>query len=127
MGKLFKAYLSGTKVYTCSTCRAHLAAHEDIISKCFQGRHGTAYLFNHVVNVSLGEKEDRTLITGLHTVADIYCNFCESVVGWKYLEAFEETQKYKENKFIIEKARMAKETSLLCDTRPLTAGVTSRP
>mmetsp|Transcript_11365 Transcript_11365/g.19449 ORF Transcript_11365/g.19449 Transcript_11365/m.19449 type:complete len:114 (+) Transcript_11365:218-559(+) len=113
MGRLFKAYLSGNKVYACVTCHSHLASHEDIISKSFQGRHGTAYLFNNVVNVSLGPKEDRTLITGLHTVADIYCNVCETVLGWKYLEAFEDNQKYKENKFIIEKAMMCKENAML--------------
>jgi hypothetical protein len=53
------------------------------------------------VNVSLGEKESRELITGMHVVADIYCNVCENVLGWKYLEAHEADQKYKENMFII--------------------------
>lgn len=69
------------------------------------------------------------LITGLHTVADVYCNSCHTVLGWKYVrahpsiprraaeplvltraprqvEAFEESQKYKEGKCIIEKAKM---------------------
>mmetsp|Transcript_6727 Transcript_6727/g.11560 ORF Transcript_6727/g.11560 Transcript_6727/m.11560 type:complete len:111 (-) Transcript_6727:585-917(-) len=108
MGRLFKDYLSG-KIYTCSSCRAHLALHEDIVSKSFQGRTGRAYLFNNAINISVGPKEDRMLITGLHTVADIFCNCCQDVLGWKYLEAYEETQKYKEGKFIIEKARMVKE------------------
>ena len=58
------------------------------------------------VNISLGPKEDRVLITGLHTVADVYCNCCQSCLGWKYVEAFEESQKYKEGKCIIEKAKM---------------------
>mmetsp|Transcript_10102 Transcript_10102/g.30859 ORF Transcript_10102/g.30859 Transcript_10102/m.30859 type:complete len:85 (+) Transcript_10102:195-449(+) len=60
------------------------------------------------VNVGVGDKEERMLITGLHTVADIFCNVCLSVLGWKYLEAYEETQKYKENKYIIEKVKMIK-------------------
>eukprot|EP00741_Cyanophora_paradoxa_P011144 tig00020553_g10765.t1 len=109
MGRLFKAYISGPRVYSCSNCHAHLANHDEIISKSFQGRHGRAYLFNDVVNVCLGPKEDRILITGLHTVADIYCNCCQTILGWKYEEAFEESQKYKEGKFIIEKAKMQKE------------------
>ena len=58
------------------------------------------------VNISLGPKEDRVLITGLHTVADVYCNCCQACLGWKYVEAFEESQKYKEGKCIIEKAKM---------------------
>lgn len=30
-------------------------------------------------------------------------------LGWKYVEAFEESQKYKEGKFILEKAMIMKE------------------
>jgi DNA-directed RNA polymerase subunit N (RpoN/RPB10) len=26
------------------------------------------------------------LMTGLHTVCDIYCISCQSVVGWKYVK-----------------------------------------
>lgn len=76
-------------------------------------------------------------MTGLHTVADIYCTCCNTVLGWKYVsspifqheqfeslhaclaraecvsdwlqeQAFEETQKYKEGKFIIEKSNVMK-------------------
>lgn len=37
------------------------------------------------VNVSLGEKEERLMMTGLHSVADIFCIGCGSIVGWKYV------------------------------------------
>lgn len=37
------------------------------------------------VNVSTGPPEERTLMTGLHVVADLYCNTCWSPVGWKYV------------------------------------------
>lgn len=47
-------------------------------------------------------------MTGLHTVADIHCTTCGTVLGWKYETAFEESQKYKEGKFIIEKAKVLK-------------------
>ena len=33
----------------------------------------------------VGKEEDRLLITGLHTVADISCSTCGSVLGWKYV------------------------------------------
>ena len=95
---------------------------DDIRHQSFQGRHGRAYLFNKCVNVSIGPKEERPLITGLHVVADIYCIECQSLLGWKYVraeaslrakivqeEAYEESQKYKVGKFIIEKAKMLKE------------------
>ncbi|KAG0179811.1 hypothetical protein DFQ29_001620 [Apophysomyces sp. BC1021] len=71
--------------------------------------HGPAYLVDQVVNVSIGTKEERMLMTGMHTVADLYCNVCQSKIGWKYLRAFAEPQKYKEGKCIVEKAKIAKE------------------
>lgn len=40
------------------------------------------------VNITLGPKEDRILITGLHTVADVYCSCCQSILGWKYVSSF---------------------------------------
>jgi len=88
------------------------------------------------------------LITGLHTVVDIFCTCCSTNLGWKYVSllsrvsfflfrraralappahrrkknliprrdksttqehAFEETQKYKEGKFIVETARVLKQ------------------
>jgi hypothetical protein len=108
MGRVYQKYLSGSTIYSCATCNAHLALHEDIMSKQFQGRHGRAYLFANVVNVTAGPKENRMLITGLHAVADLHCTVCNTVLGWKYLEAFEQSQKYKENKFVLEKDMMTK-------------------
>ena len=37
------------------------------------------------VNITLGPKEERLLMTGLHTVADIYCTCCNTTLGWKYV------------------------------------------
>lgn len=95
--------------YSCVHCRAHLANHDELISKSFQGSQGKAYLFNKVVNVKCGKAEERYLLTGLHAVADIHCNSCKTTLGWKYEHAFEASQKYKEGKFIIELAHMVKE------------------
>ncbi|KAI4557595.1 hypothetical protein MJT46_014274 [Ovis ammon polii x Ovis aries] len=75
----------------------------------FQGSQGRAYLFNSVVNVGCGPAEERVLLTGLHAVADIYCENCKTTLGWKYEHAFESSQKYKEGKFIIELAHMVKD------------------
>jgi len=58
------------------------------------------------VNVHAGPLEERLMTTGLHTVADIYCNCCGQNVGWKYEIAHEKSQKYKEGKFILERAKM---------------------
>eukprot|EP00270_Netrium_digitus_P019974 TRINITY_DN804_c0_g1_i3.p1 TRINITY_DN804_c0_g1~~TRINITY_DN804_c0_g1_i3.p1 ORF type:complete len:125 (+),score=6.82 TRINITY_DN804_c0_g1_i3:339-713(+) len=105
MGRLFVIHLDG-RIYSCRCCHSHLANIDELVSKAFHCRHGKAYLFNNVVNVTVGPKEDRLMTTGLHTVADIYCNACLQVVGWKYELAFEKSQKYKEGKYILERAKM---------------------
>ncbi|KAG2258084.1 hypothetical protein Bca52824_077378 [Brassica carinata] len=54
------------------------------------------------VNISTGNEEDRMLMTGLHTVTDIFCVGCGSNVGWKYVTAHDINQKYKEGKSVLE-------------------------
>ncbi|XP_006012990.3 protein yippee-like 2 [Latimeria chalumnae] len=108
--KTFRSYLTAChRTYSCIHCRAHLANHDELISKSFQGSQGRAYLFNSVVNVGCGPAEERVLLTGLHAVSDIYCESCKTTLGWKYEHAFENSQKYKEGKYIIEVAHMVKE------------------
>lgn len=111
VAKTFRAYLPSAchRTYSCVHCRAHLANHDELISKSFQGSQGRAYLFNSVVNIGCGPAEERVLLTGLHAVADIYCDCCKTTLGWKYEQAYESSQKYKEGKFIIELAHMIKE------------------
>ncbi|KAH9736470.1 protein yippee-like [Citrus sinensis] len=102
MGMLFLICLEGS-IYSCKHCYTHLGLADDIISKSFHCRHGKAYLFNKVVNITVGEKEERMMMTGMHTVVDIFCVGCGSIVGWKYEAAQEKAQKYKEGKFILER------------------------
>ncbi|KAK3157426.1 hypothetical protein QOZ80_2AG0122050 [Eleusine coracana subsp. coracana] len=112
MGLLFVEVLpqhAGTAVLKCRMCRVDAAYEGDILSKDFQGRYGRAYLFRHVVNISLGPKEDRNFTTGLHTVNDVYCSCCQQILGWRYEKAYEESEKYKEGKFILERAMIGKE------------------
>ena len=42
------------------------------------------------------------MTTGRHIVRDIKCRGCSHTVGWKYDKAFENSEKYKEGKFILE-------------------------
>jgi hypothetical protein len=46
------------------------------------------------------------LVTGPHTVSDISCVKCGTGLGWKYVDAEEETQKYKVGMFILETKRL---------------------
>eukprot|EP00048_Salpingoeca_helianthica_P023567 m.25249 g.25249 ORF g.25249 m.25249 type:complete len:114 (+) comp8844_c0_seq1:427-768(+) len=111
MGKLFQEYLNDHRVYVCSNCSAHLATFDDLISKSFQGRLGRAFLFKQVVNVEAGPVQEKMLLTGRHRIADVHCSTCKTYVGWRYEQAFEQEQKYKEGKVILEKAVIDKETS----------------
>ncbi|XP_075496829.1 protein yippee-like isoform X3 [Primulina tabacum] len=54
------------------------------------------------VNVTVGEKVERMMMTGVHVVADIFCVRCGSMVGWKYEMVYEKNQKYKEGKSVLE-------------------------
>ncbi|XP_017188804.1 protein yippee-like At4g27745 isoform X1 [Malus sylvestris] len=107
------ADLAGPRLYGCYKCQNHVCCHDDIVSKAFQviqahASRGRAFLFSHATNVVVGPKEDRHLITGLHTVADVHCCDCGEVLGWKYVKAYEELQKYKEGKFVLEKFKIVK-------------------
>ncbi|KAB1205120.1 hypothetical protein CJ030_MR7G016764 [Morella rubra] len=96
-------------LYSCRNCQNPIALRSDLLSKSFHGKSGPAYLFSHAMNIIVGQKEDRKLMTGLFTVADIYCSNCGEILGWKYVRAFEARQKFKEGRFVIETAKMAKE------------------
>ncbi|KAK2165973.1 hypothetical protein LSH36_44g16022 [Paralvinella palmiformis] len=129
MVKTFQAYLPSKchRTYSCVHCRAHLANHDELISKVIGpdlgsicgkqtgARRRLVYpiLVNcyksHRVNVGCGPAEERVLLTGLHAVADIFCECCKTTLGWKYEHAFESSQKYKEGKYIIELAHMIKD------------------
>ena len=71
-------------------------------NQSFRGQHGKAFLFDKVVNVIPGETEERSMTTGRHIVRDIKCRQCQQNVGWTYDKAFEQSEKYKEGKFILE-------------------------
>ncbi|XP_016541651.1 protein yippee-like At5g53940 isoform X2 [Capsicum annuum] len=72
------------------------------------------------VNVTIGPHEERVMLSGMHTVADIFCCCCGQIVGWKYEAAHEESQKYKEGKFVLERDRIIDgvDTEFYIDTRP---------
>lgn len=104
----------------CSSCATDIAFTSQIISKGFTGRYGRAYLISpppadsvnpktsstSLLNVRVGKNENRQLVTGWHVVADICCGICSRKLGWKYVDAKEESQKYKVGKFILETQRV---------------------
>lgn len=74
------------------------------------GRHGRAYLLSHLETprIILKKPISRPLVTGMHTVSDISCTLCATILGWKYVNAEEEDQKYKIGKYILERERVVK-------------------
>ncbi|KAF2272236.1 yippee-domain-containing protein [Westerdykella ornata] len=123
------SYISRTPTshLRCTKCLADLVPVSNIISKGFNGRHGRAYLVSasppsaigltgsdvvgvgDLPNTTTHKPVPRQLVTGAHTVSDISCRVCRSVLGWKYVDAEEESQKYKVGKFILETKRVVKE------------------
>ncbi|XP_060675630.1 protein yippee-like At4g27745 [Ziziphus jujuba] len=95
--------------YSCINCRNPVALRFDLLSKDFLAKSGPAYLFSYARNIIVGISEERNLLSGVHTIADISCSNCGEVLGWKYIRAYDIRQKYKEGKFILERAMIAKE------------------
>lgn len=59
-----------------------------------------------VTNVDLMAPKDVILMTGKHTTCEVKCKGCHSYVGWKYLNADNQSNAYKINKFVLEKGKM---------------------
>ncbi|MCJ1406103.1 hypothetical protein MMC19_000168 [Ptychographa xylographoides] len=111
---------SHTSYIRCGHCAADLCFTSQIISKGFTGRHGRAYLVSAstsahghstkgvpdlnptLPNTHTHKVVPRQLVTGAHTVSDVSCSVCGSMLGWKYVDAEEESQRYKVGKFILE-------------------------
>jgi hypothetical protein len=125
MGKILTLRLPSDRVYRCHICHVDLAFVDDCISKvrererctenpeaddgprtqAFRGSRGPAYLFTGCVNVICNERSrEEHFTTGRHVVCDIFCACCNAVLGWKYVVAYESSQKYKEGKYIIDKS-----------------------
>ena len=74
---------------TCST-KCELLFYKRFILHCnfkvlfFNLTVSVNYCFRRV-NVGCGPAEERVLLTGLHAVADIYCECCKTTLGWKYV------------------------------------------
>ncbi|KAJ9623966.1 hypothetical protein H2203_005413 [Taxawa tesnikishii (nom. ined.)] len=129
-----QTFLSGHSSHLrCSRCLTDLALSTQIISKGFTGRHGRAYLVSpttsaisadhansaltpkakndalpNLPNTYTHKPVSRQLVTGAHTVSDISCAQCGSVLGWKYVAAEEDSQKYKVGKFILETKKVCR-------------------
>lgn len=62
-------------------------------------------------------------MTGAHTVGDISCAQCGSVLGWKYVAAEEEGQRYKVGKFILETKRVCRTSTWESEEDEMVEGI----
>ncbi|KAH3668037.1 hypothetical protein OGAPHI_001791 [Ogataea philodendri] len=83
-------------------CLTHLSSSNMIISDEYTGKTGDALLIYNVVNVLFGEPEVREMTSGMYTVCDIKCHQCHKLLGWKYLKSHQTSQKFKEQRYILE-------------------------
>ncbi|KAI9808729.1 MAG: hypothetical protein M1825_003881 [Sarcosagium campestre] len=118
---------TSSSLLRCQRCSAELCLTSQIISKGFTGRHGRAYLISGPADSSASASGNvrmhgsssstlpntithapvpRHLVTGAHTVSDISCALCGAALGWKYVAAEDEAQRYKVGKFILETRRV---------------------
>jgi hypothetical protein len=79
------------------------------MSKNFNGKFGRCFLVSKMLNIRQGPKEEKSLMTGLHIIRDIFCKGCNTYCGWTYVEAYEISEKYKEGKFILERNKVVKQ------------------
>ncbi|CAK8543390.1 unnamed protein product [Lathyrus sativus] len=100
MGRLLLINLEGY-FYSCNHCDTPLALVNHLLSTKFECPYkGRAYLFDKVVNVLDGEREDP--VPGSHsTIVKIFCGRCEYFLGWKFVFAYAVILRYKEGKFIL--------------------------
>lgn len=58
MPKSYVTFIDGKNIYVCKKCETHLVGLNELVSKAFRGRTGTAYLFNKV-EVSVSKFKER--------------------------------------------------------------------
>lgn len=79
---------------------------DTLISRAFQGATGRAHLYSAIFNTVDGPEATRHMTTGVHVVCDLMCVECGTILGWRYIEAYEPEQKYKEGMACLERVRL---------------------
>ncbi|CAL5197563.1 unnamed protein product [Lathyrus oleraceus] len=100
MGRLFLIDLAGGDLYSCTYCRTPLALVGDLIHKSYVGGRLTTLLFEKVVNVFFGNKEE-WISNAVISYHEIYCVKCGELLGLKYESISSDMYKFKQGKFDI--------------------------
>jgi len=66
-----------------------------------------AFLFRESVNVeTLGNLRHTSLSTGDYTLVDVHCRVCRTYLGWKYVTASNDKERYKEGTYLLEQSKL---------------------
>ena len=91
-------------IYRCASCYSDICHSSLIISKDFWGNKGEAYFVKSVLNIKEDDHEvQKNMRTGRYGIKSIMCIQCDCCIGWKYVSSAEPTERYKVNKYVIEK------------------------
>ncbi|KAL5736821.1 hypothetical protein ACOSP7_031275 [Xanthoceras sorbifolium] len=91
------AEFGGHPFYSCRNCLNPLAFQDDLLSKAFK----LIEQWKEHLQPCWGEREEKQLIFGVYTIANIHCSkFCQEM-GWHYLRARDLKNRFKEGNFII--------------------------
>ncbi|EIE18204.1 hypothetical protein COCSUDRAFT_68340 [Coccomyxa subellipsoidea C-169] len=99
MGRPFLEYVKdGSTKYTCRCCSCDVASSSGLV---WQGVMGAArqpaVLLRDTVNLEpLGDARSERLSSGRYTLVDVTCRGCATILGWRYQEAKNRDEKYKE-------------------------------
>ncbi|GAA5840398.1 hypothetical protein JCM9279_007315 [Rhodotorula babjevae] len=116
--------------WRCATCTLELALQDELVSRSFQGASGPAFLWRTLtyrlerrsINADVGAKVKKQLMSGTHLIAPLFCRGCSTEIGWKYFVAPDSSQKYKEDKCILEKGKIYKDNKWSVDDDELDDG-----
>lgn len=122
MGRIFTMQLDNEvePKYACNVCLNELCYCElDIIRSDYQCQSGTALFSARIINIVEGAIVHKHFISGHYMIQDVFCNVCLQLIGWKYIEAKESENKFKEGNYVIELIKVQKiEPSKIPVTEP---------
>lgn len=107
MGRLFVEYLEDERgpKFVCAQCECDVACYSSLIWEGFMGAQQPAYLFRATVNLEpCSSHRQEALSSGTYTLVDVSCRCCAQQLGWQYIQACNEEQKYKEGGVLLAQA-----------------------
>lgn len=95
------------KINVCKVCERHIAIEQDRVESTELGP--KVHWFTKAINCHKGDITKRTV--GGHTfeTCTIWCKFCKSCLGWKYLKSYSKGMAHREGKVVLNRNALQKE------------------